>query len=190
MAQAVVEERARAARERELETARLRAQQQRAAHRQSGIDELCARRCLIWRSPAARFPVRFTCRRALLQILQCGHGYADVIMLMHRCMSDVSTPAQERCSPRDVLAWAKAFVKLCTPRWQQAAERELRAKDRAEREKAVAMHTALAAARFAQAGEKAAATAAAAAMDKVEASRVVEEARAAQAALQQQVHRM
>ena len=43
--QAALEDRARAAQERELETARLRAQQQKAADRQSAIDELRAKRC-------------------------------------------------------------------------------------------------------------------------------------------------
>ncbi len=45
--QAALEDRARAAQERELETARLRAQQQKAADRQSAIDELRAKRCAI-----------------------------------------------------------------------------------------------------------------------------------------------
>ena len=42
--QAAVEERARVAKEKELETARLRARQERAADRQAEIDELRARR--------------------------------------------------------------------------------------------------------------------------------------------------
>jgi hypothetical protein len=43
--QAAAEERAAAAEARELETVRLRAQQQRAADTQAQIDELRARRC-------------------------------------------------------------------------------------------------------------------------------------------------
>ncbi len=42
--QAAVEERARVVKEKELETARLRAKQERAADRQAEIDELRARR--------------------------------------------------------------------------------------------------------------------------------------------------
>lgn len=48
--QAAAEERAAAAEARELETVRLRAQQQRAADTQAQIDELRARRC----APACR----------------------------------------------------------------------------------------------------------------------------------------
>lgn len=44
--QAAAEERAAAAEARELETVRLRAQQQRAADTQAQIDELRARRCV------------------------------------------------------------------------------------------------------------------------------------------------
>ena len=40
-----MEEKARVAKEKELETARLRAKQERAADRQAEIDELRARRC-------------------------------------------------------------------------------------------------------------------------------------------------
>lgn len=46
MAQAALEEKARAAHEKELETARLRAAQERVRDRQSEIDELRARRYL------------------------------------------------------------------------------------------------------------------------------------------------
>ena len=42
-----MEEKARVAKEKELETARLRAKQERAADRQAEIDELRARRCCI-----------------------------------------------------------------------------------------------------------------------------------------------
>ena len=41
-----MEEKARVAKEKELETARLRAKQERAADRQAEIDELRARRCI------------------------------------------------------------------------------------------------------------------------------------------------
>lgn len=45
--QAAVEEKVRMAKEKELETARLRAKQERAADRQAEIDELRARRCAV-----------------------------------------------------------------------------------------------------------------------------------------------
>ena len=44
--QAALDEKARVARERELDQAKLREQQQRASDRQSQIDELRARRCI------------------------------------------------------------------------------------------------------------------------------------------------
>lgn len=55
--QAVLEEKARAAQEREVETARLRAAQQRMHDRQSELDELRARRCAPFLHESAAFHV-------------------------------------------------------------------------------------------------------------------------------------
>lgn len=71
--QAALEEKARAAKEKELETARLRAKQERAADRQAEIDELRARRYTPPHTPAfAGFPLRstwYSCN------VQCHHDH-------------------------------------------------------------------------------------------------------------------
>lgn len=76
---------------------------------------------------------------------------------------------------------------LCAPRiadrWQEAAEREWRKKQRAEAQRAAAQLAALTVARAEQAGRKQAAAAEAAAAEKLEAARVAEEVRRAQAAV-------
>ena len=55
LVQAALDEKARVAKEKELETARLRAKQEKAADRQAEIDELRARRCASVCAPTENF---------------------------------------------------------------------------------------------------------------------------------------
>jgi hypothetical protein len=118
--QAAAEERAAAAEAREMETVRLRAQQQRAADTQAQIDELRARRCVSTSNHhhmSRVHRIRISCifPETLLhrggEQLQGAHG------------RPLAAPADERL--------ARSAFKHC--RWQVAAEKEERAREEVAR---------------------------------------------------------
>ena len=172
--QAALEEKARLARTRELETARLRALQERAQDRQSQLDELRAQRS-------------FSSRVLLFERPTMWPLAGEQVTLRKRASRSLCRLLNLRDKGQMKLVAGRSIAGQALCRWQEAAARRDREQERATLERAGQQQKAIADARHAQAASKVLVQAAMAKVEEADFQAALAKARAEQQALRAQV---